>query len=64
MIDAVETLQKIKNRRENLNRSPEEQIPYKAPKVNASSGQDVQQYLQETFVDTLDDSFKTQEQEQ
>lgn len=64
ILDAVETLQKIKNRRENLNRSPEEQIPYKAPKVNASSGQDVQQYLQETFVDTLDDSFKTQEQEQ
>lgn len=64
ILDAVETLQKIKNRRENLNKSPEEQVPYKDPQVNASSKQDVQKYLQETFVDTLDDSFKTPDQEQ
>ena len=64
MLDAVETLQKMKNRRENLNKSPEEQVPYKKPQINASNRQDVQKYLQETFVDTLDDSFKTPDQEQ
>ena len=64
ILDAVETLQKIKNRQANLKRAPEEQVPYEAPKINASSRQDVQKYLQETFVDTLDDSFKTPDQEQ
>ena len=64
MLDAVETLQKIKNRRENLKKAPDEQIPYEAPQINASSRQGVQKYLQDTFVAPLDDSFKTQEQEQ
>ena len=64
MIDAVETLQKIKNRRENLKKAPDEQVPYEAPQVNASSRQDVQKYLQETFVDPLDDSFKIPDLEQ
>lgn len=64
MLDAVETLQKIKNRRENLKRAPDEQVPYKKPQINPASRQDVQKYLQETFVDTLDDSFKTPNQEQ
>ena len=64
MLDAVETLQKIKNRRENLKKAPDEQVPYEAPQVNAASRQDVQKYLQETFVDPLDDAFPRTDQEQ
>ena len=64
MLDAVETLQKIKNRRENLKKAPGDKVPYAAPEVNAASRQDVQKYLQETFVDPLDNAFPRTNQEQ
>ena len=64
MLDAVETLQKIKNRRENLKKAPGDKVPYEAPQVNAANRQDVQKYLQETFVDPLDNAFPRTNQEQ
>ncbi len=63
IIDAVSTLEKMRIRRENLNRTPGEKINYDKPNVNANDRKDVQNYLQKTFVDPLDASFATPNQE-
>ena len=64
LIDAVETLKKIKIRQENLKKEPGEEINYQAPDVNVKDRKAVQNYLQETFVAPLDASFATPDQEQ
>lgn len=64
IIDAVETLKKIKIRRENISKTSEEKINYQAPEVNAKDRKEVQNYLQKTFVEPLDSSFASPNQEQ
>ena len=63
LLDAVNTLEQMRIRRENLNRPQDQQIEYKRPKINVNDRREVQRYLQDTFVEPLDDVFKTPEEE-
>lgn len=63
LLDAVNTLEKMRIRRENLNRPQDQQLEYKKTKINFNDRREVQRYLQNTFVEPLDDVFKTPEEE-
>ena len=48
--------------KENLRRPPEEQVEYKAPNINYKDRKEMQKYLQEVFVDPLNNTAATGEE--
>ena len=62
MLEIIAAQNQILNQKENLRRPPEEQVEYKAPNVNYKDRKEMQKYLQEVFVDPLNNTAATEEE--
>ena len=62
MLEIIAAQNQILNQKENLRRQPEEQVEYKAPNINYKDRKEMQKYLQEVFVDPLNNTAATEEE--
>lgn len=62
MLEIIAAQNQILNQKENLRRPPEEQVEYKAPNINYKDRKEMQKYLQEVFVDPLNNTAATEEE--
>ena len=62
MLEIIAAQNQILNQKENLRRPPEEQVEYKAPNINYKDRKEMQKYLQEIFVDPLNNTAATEEE--
>ncbi len=62
MLEIIAAQNQILNQKENLRRPPEEQVEYKAPNINYKDRKEMQKYMQEVFVDPLNNTAATEEE--
>lgn len=62
MLEIIAAQNQILNQKENLRRPPEERVEYKAPNINYKDRKEMQKYLQEIFVDPLNNTAATEEE--
>lgn len=58
MLEAIETLERMRIRQENLGKSEDEHIEFEKPNVNVNDRKDFQKYMQKVFIDDVDERIK------
>ena len=58
MLEAIETLERMRIRQENLGRPENERIEFEKPNVNVNDRKDFQKYMQKIFISDVDDRLK------